>query len=60
MADETNAAQTDGAASQKTKKINRLPKAGIEKKIAELEEKGQTRSVYYKHLVARRSELNPS
>jgi len=58
MAEETQAPQAEGAgAAQKTKKINRLTANDLKKKIEALESAGQVKSVYYKHLIQRRKEM---
>ncbi|MBP7582731.1 MAG: hypothetical protein KBA61_01775 [Spirochaetes bacterium] len=61
MAEETQAPQAapaEGATQeQKTKKINRLTSAELDKKIGELEGGNHVKSVYYKHLLQRKKEL---
>ncbi len=46
----------DAAPAKKNKKVNRLPADDLNGKIAELESKNQTKSKYYKHLLARKEE----
>ncbi len=41
----------------KKKKINRFTPEELDKKIKDTEEKGLTQSVYYKHLMQRKGEL---
>jgi hypothetical protein len=63
MADETQAAPaqetpSEGASqAQKTKKINKLTAGEIGKKIEALESGSHVKSVYYKHLLQRKKEL---
>ncbi len=57
MADENKGPQGEGAASQKTKKINRMTADEIKKKIGDLESANQTKSVYFKHLLQRKNEM---
>ncbi len=45
------------AGEAKKKKINRFTPVELDKKIKETEEKGLTHSVYYKHLMQRKGEL---
>ncbi len=61
MAEETQAPQAapaEGAVQeQKTKKVNRLTTAELDKKIGELEGGNHVKSVYYKHLLQRKKEM---
>ena len=63
MAEETQAAPAqeapaEGAAqAQKTRKINRLTAGELGKKIEALESGNHVKSVYYKHLLQRKKEL---
>jgi hypothetical protein len=59
MAEEVQTAQSD-ATSKRNKKINRLSVEELEKKIEELEKTNQTKTVYYKHLLLRKQELQSS
>jgi len=45
---------------QKKKKINRLTPQELAKKISAFEDAQQTKSVYYKHLVQRKKEIERS
>lgn len=57
MAEETQAQESGQQAGKKTKKINRLTLAEIQKKIGDFESAQQTKSVYYKHLLQRKREI---
>jgi hypothetical protein len=46
------------ASERKNQKINRLTVDAIAGKIKELEEKNQTNSKYYQHLILRKKELD--
>ncbi|GEM_PF-1505156 len=46
--------------AQKVKKINRLSSEELDRIVKELEEARQTKSVYYKHLMMRKRELESS
>jgi hypothetical protein len=59
MAEEVQAAQSE-TTSKRNKKINRLSVEELEKKIEELEKTSQTKTVYYKHLLLRKQELQSS
>ncbi|HOW81129.1 MAG TPA: hypothetical protein PK573_01105 [Spirochaetota bacterium] len=58
MAEEqkTQEGQQGEAAPAKNKKINKLDARAINAKIGEMEEKKQTTSRYYKHLLQRKKE----
>jgi hypothetical protein len=58
MADEAQAAQADEKSSKK-KKINRISTDELNKKIDDFTASNQTKSVYYRHLMARKSEITP-
>lgn len=55
MSEETQAAEA--GAPQKKKKINKLTSEELAKKIAVFEDARHTKSVYYKHLIQRKKEL---
>ena len=56
--EEAKAPETEEKApEEKVKKINRLTKDQVNTKIAEMETKKLEKSIYYKHLVQRRTEL---
>ncbi len=57
MAGETQAQESSQQTGNKTKKINKLTLAEIQKKIGDFESARQTKSVYYKHLLQRKREL---
>ncbi len=57
MAEETQS-QESGQQTKKTKKINRLSFVELQKKISDFESSGQTKSVYYKHLIQRKREID--
>lgn len=59
MAEESQASQSE-TTSKKNKKINKLSLEELNKKIEELEKAGQTKNVYYRHLLLRKQELQPS
>lgn len=59
MAEETQASQSE-TTSKKNKKINRLSLEELDKKIEELEKADQTKTVYYRHLLLRKQELQSS
>jgi len=56
QAQETGQTSTESAGSKK-KKINRHSAQEINRKIEALESANQTKSVYYKHLLNRRAEM---
>lgn len=43
--------------AKKTKKINKMSLTELSQKLSELESAGHTRSIYYKHLLRRKKEL---
>ncbi|HQP48475.1 MAG TPA: hypothetical protein PKX12_07070 [Spirochaetota bacterium] len=55
MSEENQA--TEAGTPQKKKKINRLSAEEIAKKISAFEDAQHTKSVYYKHLVQRKKEM---
>jgi hypothetical protein len=57
MADEAQAPKPDEKKEKSRKKINRLTAAELGKKIDDITGANQTKSVYYSHLLARKSEL---
>ncbi len=57
MAEEQKPQEGAPQSSGKTKKINRLSPEELQKKISDFESSQQTKSVYYKHLLQRKREL---
>jgi hypothetical protein len=57
MAEETQTQEGSQQAAKKTKKVNRLTAAELQQKISDFESSQQTKSVYYKHLLQRKREL---
>lgn len=57
MAEETKTQESGQQAEKKTKKINRFTLAELQKKIGDFESSLQTKSVYYKHLLQRKREI---
>ena len=57
MAEETQSQEGSQQAAKKAKKVNRLTAAELQQKINDFESSQQTKSVYYKHLLQRKREL---
>jgi hypothetical protein len=52
-------AQSEDKSKKKASKINRMSSGDLDKKIETLASANQTKSVYYKHLISRKSEITP-
>lgn len=57
MAEETQAREGTQQGEKKTKKVNKLTLAELDKKISDFESSQQTKSVYFKHLLQRKREI---
>jgi hypothetical protein len=54
----TQEGQQEGGAADKKKKVNKLTAQALADQIKALEEKNQTTSRYYRHLLQRKKELD--